>query len=81
RRTKQNAPSNTLRRDTSGRGSSATSPDDEQTTRPPIQPADSSITGERRQELEQWLRQIPDDPGELLRRKFRYEQQHQEKTR
>ncbi|EPN41749.1 TPR domain-containing protein, partial [Pseudomonas syringae pv. actinidiae ICMP 18807] len=43
--------------------------------------ADSPITGERRQELEQWLRQIPDDPGELLRRKFRYEQQHQEKTR
>ena len=31
--------------------------------------------GEQRQELEQWLRQIPDDPGELLRRKFWYEQQ------
>ena len=30
---------------------------------------------ERRQALEQWLRQIPDDPAELLRRKFRYEQQ------
>ncbi|GAB3393514.1 tetratricopeptide repeat protein [Azotobacter armeniacus] len=30
---------------------------------------------ERRQALEQWLRQIPDNPGELLRRKFWYEQQ------
>lgn len=56
--------------------------DDEETTRPPIQPADPTINGERRQALEQWLRQIPDDPGELLRRKFWYEQQqHQEKTR
>lgn len=54
---------------------------DEQTTRPPIRPADSAIDGERQQALEQWLRQIPDDPGELLRRKFWYEQQQrQEKT-
>lgn len=38
--------------------------------------------GEQRDALEQWLRQIPDDPGELLRRKFRYEQQQrQEQTR
>ncbi|MBC3957921.1 VWA domain-containing protein [Pseudomonas triticifolii] len=66
---------------TSGVETSGASNDDEQTTRPPLQGADSPITGERRQELEQWLRQIPDDPGELLRRKFRYEQQHQEKTR
>lgn len=55
---------------------------DEDTTRPPIRPADSTLNGERRQALEQWLRQIPDDPGELLRRKFWYEQQqHQEQTR
>jgi Ca-activated chloride channel family protein len=54
--------------------------DDEETTRPPIRPAEGTINGERRQALEQWLRQIPDDPGELLRRKFWYEQQqHQEK--
>jgi len=33
------------------------------------------LGGERRQALEQWLRQIPDNPGELLRRKFWYEQQ------
>ncbi|WP_375739547.1 VWA domain-containing protein [Pseudomonas boanensis] len=38
-----------------------------------------SMADERRQALEQWLRQIPDDPAELLRRKFWYEQQqHQE---
>ncbi|MEB0312091.1 VWA domain-containing protein, partial [Pseudomonas sp. 10B1] len=49
--------------------------DDEATTRPPIRPGDTSLDGERRQALEQWLRQIPDDPGELLRRKFWYEQQ------
>jgi Ca-activated chloride channel family protein len=67
--------------ESAGRTADGESLDDEQTTRPPIQPADSELTGERRQELEQWLRKIPDDPGELLRRKFRYEQQHQEKTR
>ncbi|WP_298190405.1 VWA domain-containing protein [uncultured Pseudomonas sp.] len=37
--------------------------------------AEPALDGERRQALEQWLRQIPDDPGELLRRKFRLEQQ------
>jgi Ca-activated chloride channel family protein len=58
------------------------SPDDEQPTRAPSRPADSHIDGEQRQALEQWLRQIPDEPGELLRRKFWYEQQqHQEKAR
>ncbi|NWE50079.1 tetratricopeptide repeat protein [Pseudomonas gingeri] len=55
---------------------------DEQTTRPPLRNASQNIDGEQRQALEQWLRQIPDDPGELLRRKFWYEQQlHQDKTR
>ncbi|MFC6299798.1 VWA domain-containing protein [Pseudomonas sp. CCM 7893] len=55
---------------------------DEQTTTPPLRPADASLDGEHRQALEQWLRQIPDNPGELLRRKFWYEQQqHQDKTR
>jgi Ca-activated chloride channel family protein len=57
---------------------------DEQHTTPPLRPATDSIEGEQRQALEQWLRQIPDDPGELLRRKFWYEQQQhqdQEKTR
>jgi len=68
---------------TSGGNEAPGSPlDNDDTTRPPIQPADSRIDGERRQALEQWLRQIPDDPAELLRRKFWYEQQQrQEKTR
>jgi Ca-activated chloride channel family protein len=30
---------------------------------------------EQEQALEQWLRRIPDDPGGLLRRKFRYQYQ------
>lgn len=55
---------------------------DEHTTTPPLRPADASLDGEHRQALEQWLQQIPDNPGELLRRKFWYEQQqHQDKTR
>jgi len=57
---------------------------DEQHTTPPMRPASDSIEGEQQQALEQWLRQIPDNPGELLRRKFWYEQQqHQDqgKTR
>ncbi|MDU8360055.1 VWA domain-containing protein [Pseudomonas syringae group sp. J309-1] len=66
---------------TKGNPQSGSPMDDEETTRPPIRPADGNINGERRQALEQWLRQIPDDPGELLRRKFWYEQQQrQEKT-
>ncbi|MHC8320608.1 tetratricopeptide repeat protein [Pseudomonas sp. GB2N2] len=57
---------------------------DEQSTTPPLRPASDAIDGEQRQALEQWLRKIPDDPSELLRRKFWYEQQQhqdQEKTR
>jgi Ca-activated chloride channel homolog len=30
-------------------------------------------SGEQDQAVEQWLRQVPDDPGALLRRKFEYE--------
>ena len=55
---------------------------DEHTTTPPLRPADTRLEGERRQALEQWLQEIPDNPGELLRRKFWYEQQqHQDTTR
>ncbi|HWM28303.1 MAG TPA: hypothetical protein VNQ14_07585, partial [Woeseiaceae bacterium] len=32
---------------------------------------------EQTQALEQWLRRIPNDPGGLLRRKFRYQYQRQ----
>ena len=57
-------------------------PDENEPTRAPSRPEDSHINSEQRQALEQWLRQIPDEPGELLRRKFWYEQQqHQEKAR
>ena len=31
---------------------------------------------EDEQAMEQWLRRIPDDPGGLLRRKFRYQHQN-----
>ncbi len=41
------------------------------------QPGQTEDTEQRERELanEQWLRSIPDDPGGLLRRKFRYESQ------
>ncbi|PVZ20333.1 MULTISPECIES: VWA domain-containing protein [unclassified Pseudomonas] len=42
--------------------------------------ASPAVESERQQSLEQWLRQIPDDPSELLRRKFWYEQQQQQDT-
>ncbi len=34
--------------------------------------AADSLT-EQEQALEQWLKKVPDDPGGLLRRKFRYQ--------
>ena len=37
--------------------------------------ADANSDQENEQATEQWLRQIPDDPGGLLRRKFEYEYQ------
>ncbi|HEX8588071.1 VWA domain-containing protein [Pseudomonas sp.] len=56
--------------------------DNDEPARASGKPADAQMDGEQKQALEQWLRQIPDEPGELLRRKFWYEQQqHQEKTR
>lgn len=60
----------------------STPPSDDSTTRPPPRPSETVLDAEQRQALEQWLRQIPDDPAELLRRKFWYEQQqHQDKIR
>jgi Ca-activated chloride channel family protein len=44
----------------------------------PAAPPDQDLNGEQRQALEQWLRQIPDHPSELLRRKFWYEQQQRQ---
>lgn len=67
---------------TTGAQATGSGPDVDELTQAPGKPADSQINGEQKQALEQWLRQIPDEPGELLRRKFWYEQQqHQEKTR
>ncbi|MBL1292499.1 MAG: VWA domain-containing protein [Thiotrichales bacterium] len=46
---------------------------------PPSQPSQLSeaeqLSAEQSQALQQWLRQIPDDPAGLLRRKFQYERQ------
>ncbi len=39
---------------------------------------EESLTDEQRQAMEQWLRQIPDDPSGLIKRKFEY-QYHQRK--
>jgi Ca-activated chloride channel homolog len=56
--------------------------DDDNITQPPQRPLATSLDAEQRQALEQWLREIPDNPAELLRRKFWYEQQlHQENPR
>lgn len=52
---------------------------DDSTTTRPLAPTSDHLDEEHRQALEQWLRQIPDNPSELLRRKFWYEQQqHQD---
>ncbi|SDU83136.1 VWA domain-containing protein [Pseudomonas sihuiensis] len=53
-------------------------PSDAEPVAPPRTAADLGTAAERRQALEQWLRQIPDDPAELLRRKFWYEQQQRQ---
>ena len=47
--------------------SAATDPQTAQAQEVPVDP-------EQDQAMNQWLRKIPDDPGELLRRKFLYEQ-------
>lgn len=55
---------------------------DDSVIQPPQRPVSTSLDTEQRQALEQWLREIPDNPAELLRRKFWYEQQlHQETSR
>lgn len=53
---------------------------DEGVIQPPQRPVSTSLDAEQRQALEQWLREIPDNPAELLRRKFWYEQQLQQET-
>lgn len=58
----------------------ASGDDDDSVTRPPQRPTGSTLDAEQRQALEQWLRQIPDNPAQLLRRKFWYEQQQLQET-
>ncbi|PIA70755.1 VWA domain-containing protein [Pseudomonas sediminis] len=58
--------------------SGSETPDDAEPVEQPRTEADLGTAAERRQALEQWLRQIPDDPAELLRRKFWYEQQQRQ---
>jgi len=41
-------------------------------------PAESNAQREQREAIEQWLRQVPDDPGGLLRRKFAIEYQRRQ---
>ncbi|MES2623904.1 MAG: VWA domain-containing protein [Pseudomonadota bacterium] len=40
-----------------------------------MNPSDSQASKEEEQAMQQWLQRIPDDPGELLRNKFRYQSQ------
>ena len=40
-----------------------------------VQPTQDNLTEEQKQAMEQWLRRVPDDPGGLLRNKFRYQYQ------
>ena len=44
----------------------------------PSQRALPEMSEEEKQAMEQWLRKIPDDPGGLLRQKFRYESRKRE---
>ncbi len=38
------------------------------------------LSDEEKQTMEQWMRQIPDDPGGLLRRKFRYQYEQRQRN-
>ena len=43
--------------------------------------SDEPLSEEEQQALEQWLRQVPDNPGGLLKRKFQYEYQRNQGQR
>ena len=53
--------------------------DQKDTSKEPAQIADipetDPLSDEEQQEMEQWLRKVPDDPGGLLRKKFYYQSQ------
>jgi len=76
----QDAPATSTPASASSAGGEEQVPSTEAPSQPPAEPeaAPRPERGEQRQALEQWLRQIPDDPAELLRRKFWYEQQQRQ---
>lgn len=65
-----------------GTESPETPPSDSPEMQAPVQAAteDDNLTNEERQALEQWLRKVPDEPGLLLRNKFKdqYRQRRQD---
>lgn len=46
----------------------------------PAEAQEARFDQEQEQAMSQWLRKIPDNPGELLRRKFLYEQRKRQET-
>ena len=54
------------------------SPGDGKQSEQPSQGSLPEMSEEEKQAMEQWLRKIPDDPGGLLREKFRYESRKRE---
>ncbi|MBB6341873.1 Ca-activated chloride channel family protein [Pseudomonas fluvialis] len=76
--------STTTRVEPAGKGQAAADQHASATTEPPQQNAaagSEGLSSEQQQALEQWLRQIPDDPAELLKRKFWIEQQQRQENR
>ncbi len=55
--------------------SSENKSEEEQDEAMPLLSEAEQLSAEQSQALQQWLRQIPDDPAGLLRRKFQYERQ------
>ncbi|MEX2524244.1 MAG: VWA domain-containing protein [Gammaproteobacteria bacterium] len=68
-------------------GEEQTAREDGEEKQPRDQPDGSPVSpedlhpDEQKQAVEQWLRRIPDDPGELLRRKFLYQYQQRRRER
>lgn len=73
---RRDEPAGQDRRATDQRGPAAAPPPQQNASA-----ASEGLSSEQQQALEQWLRQIPDDPAELLRRKFWIEQQQRQENR
>lgn len=75
--TEQNSDGEASAEDQQSLASSENEPGAEQNendSAPPLSEAEQ-LSAQQSQALQQWLRQIPDDPAGLLRRKFQYERQ------